>query len=236
MPTSTGAAAIDQHPDQSPSGAGVPWLTRLAGRFIVFDGPDGSGKSTQLERFRERCAEAGVRVCDVREPGGTAIGERIREILLDESAGEMSPRCEMLLYMASRAQLVSERIRPALSRGELVLADRFVSSTLAYQGAGGGVPVGAIEAVTEAACEEVRPDLTVIFDVGDQTASERMGERDGGSRDRIESRDAEYRRRVRAGYLEQAKREPERVAIVDASPAPEAVERAMLAELRKRFG
>ncbi len=231
MPTSTGAAAIDQQPPE----LDLAWLTRLAGRFIVFDGPDGSGKSTQLERFRERCAAAGVRVCDVREPGGTAIGERIREILLDASAGEMSPRCEMLLYMASRAQLVSERIRPALARGELVLADRFVSSTLAYQGAGGGVPVEAIGAVTAAACEEIRPDLTVIFDVGERTASERVGERGGGARDRIESRDAEYRRRVRAGYLEQAKREPERVTIVDASPGPERVEWAMLAELRRRF-
>lgn len=207
------------------------WLPRLRGRFVVFDGPDGSGKSTQLSRFAERCERADVPVCLVREPGGTAIGERVREILLDESAGDMSPRCEMLLYMASRAQLVAERIRPALARKDLVLADRFVSSTLAYQGAAGGVPESAIDAVAQAACEEIRPDLTVIFDADDRTASARLG----AAKDRIESRDAAYRERVRAGYLDLARREPERAVVIDASPAADDVEAALLAELRQRL-
>ena len=109
---------IDASPAQ-PDPADLAWLTALGGRFVVFDGPDGSGKTTQFNRFLDLARDAGLTVCDVREPGGTAIGEKIRDILLDKTAGAMSPTCEMLLYMASRAQLVEERIRPALARGEL---------------------------------------------------------------------------------------------------------------------
>ncbi|NJK33188.1 MAG: dTMP kinase [Deltaproteobacteria bacterium] len=112
----------------------LPATAHLAGRFLVFDGPDGSGKSTQLRRFVAKLAEAHIPVCEVREPGGTPIGERVRDILLDPAHKEMGVRTELMLYMASRAQLVQERIRPALARGECVVADRFVSSTLAYQG------------------------------------------------------------------------------------------------------
>lgn len=226
-----GRAVIDADANDSD----LAWLHRLAGRFVVFDGPDGSGKSTQFKRFLATCAAAGVRVCDVREPGGTAIGERIRDILLSRDAGPMSARCEMLLYMASRAQLVSERIAPAIARGELVLADRFVSSTLAYQGAGGGIPETDILAVARAACVGVEPDFVVIFDADEETASSRMGSRGGDGRDRVESRSEAYRRRVREGYLNQAERDPDRVAILDAAPAEDAVAAALLACLRRRF-
>lgn len=130
----------------------VSFLARWRGRFVVFDGPDGSGKSTQFRRLSELCRAAGIGVCEVREPGGTHVGERIRDILLDPIHKEMSLRCEMMLYMASRAQLVEERIRPALARGELVLADRYVTSTLAYQGTAGGLPFDEIMAVAAAAC------------------------------------------------------------------------------------
>jgi len=198
---------------------------------VVFDGPDGSGKSTQFDRFFQTCTDAGLAVCDVREPGGTAIGESIREILLDASAGAMSARCEMLLYMASRAQLVEERIKPALARGELVLADRFVSSTLAYQGAGGGIPESAIRNVAQAACVGVSPDLVVIFDADEGTASSRVGD----ERDRMESRDRAYRARVREGYLSQARADPGRHVVIDASPAPDEVAAAVIAALRTRF-
>jgi len=207
------------------------FLARLGGRFVVFDGPDGSGKSTQFARFLERCRGAGVPVCDVREPGGTEIGESIRAILLDAAAGEMSARCEMLLYMASRAQLVEERVRPALERGELVLADRFVSSTLAYQGAGGGLPADDIRAVARVACTDVEPDLVVIFDADERTAAARVGD----DRDRVESRDAAYRRRVREGYLEQARRDPGRCVIVDAAASEDEVAAALLCVLRERL-
>ena len=116
-----------------------PWLSRLRKRFIVFDGPDGSGKSTQFQRFSKFVQNAGIEVCEVREPGGTHIGEQIRRVLLDPAnKEEVDLRCEMLLFMASRAQLVAQRIRPARHAGQMVLADRFISSTLAYQGTAGG--------------------------------------------------------------------------------------------------
>jgi len=226
-------ATIDDPDANAASGdaASSAWLPRLGGRFVVFDGPDGSGKSTQFARFLELCRSEGVPVCDVREPGGTDIGERVREILLDAAAGEMSARCEMLLYMASRAQLVEERIKPALALGELVLADRFVSSTLAYQGAGGGLPADDIRAVARVACTDVEPDLVVIFDADERTADARLGD----ERDRVESRDAAYRRRVREGYLKQARRDPGRCVIVDAAPSEDEVAAALLAALRERL-
>ena len=126
-------------------------MSALSGRFVVFDGPDGSGKSTQFRTIAGMARSAGLEVREVREPGGTAVGERIREILLDPIHDEMALRCEMMLYMASRAQLVEQIIRPALRGGALVLADRFVSSTYAYQGAAGGLPMHEIDAVASAA-------------------------------------------------------------------------------------
>ena len=232
MTDTAGPAAI-AHPDAQTDRPldDRAWFSRLRGAFVVFDGPDGSGKSTQFSRFMGECAAAGLTVCDVREPGGTAIGERIRDILLDASAGEMSARCEMLLYMASRAQLVEERIKPALERGELVLADRFVSSTLAYQGAAGGIPDEDIHAVAAAACTGVTPDLVVIFDADEDTASARVGD----SRDRIESRGTGYRARVREGYLKQIAADPARCVRIDAAPAPDAVAEAVLDAVYARF-
>lgn len=232
MTRHAGCTAIDTPSPDDAERSDLAWISALRGKFVVFDGPDGSGKSTQFTRFLDVCKRAGLPVCDVREPGGTAIGENIRRILLDQSAGELSLRCEMLLYMASRAQLVEERIRPAMARGELVLADRFVSSTLAYQGAGGGIPREEIDAVTTAACQELKPDLVVIFDADEATAASRVSEEP----DRIESRDEAYRRRVREGYIAQARREPDRCVVLDASPAADAVATALLETLRRRFG
>jgi dTMP kinase len=146
----------------------------LAGRFVVFDGPDGCGKSTQFRRFADWAAAQGVVVTEVREPGGTSIGEQIRAVLLDPRNDAMTVRAEMLLYMASRAQLLEERIRPALLRGELVLADRFVSSTLAYQGTAGGMLRDEIMDVARVAVGDMWPDEIVIFDVDTETAWKRM--------------------------------------------------------------
>jgi dTMP kinase len=117
----------------APMPAHADWIANLAGRFIVFDGPDGSGKSTQFRRFATACRENGLSVCEVREPGGTHIGEQIRQVLLDPANQEMSLRCEMMLYMASRAQLIEQTIRPALKRRELVLADQLLGSTPSTQ-------------------------------------------------------------------------------------------------------
>ena len=115
-----------------------PWFRHLSGKFIVFEGPDGSGKTTQFRRFLRAAEASGLTVCEVREPGGTGVGEKIREVLLDHAHKDMTLTCEMLLYMASRAQLIEQKIIPALTRGELVAADRFLPSTLAYQGTAGG--------------------------------------------------------------------------------------------------
>jgi len=220
------------------------WLPRLAGRFIVFEGPDGSGKSTQLKRLVGLCHEHGVPVCEVREPGGTDVGERIRAILLDKAHAGMSLRCEMLLYMASRAQLVDCCIRPALAAGKLVIADRFVSSTIAYQGAAGGLARAEIDAVAGVAIQGVNPDLVLVYDVDEQTAAKRAGiiaagkgkRSDPGGvslfADRMEDRDLAFRRAVRRSYLEQAREEPTRHAVIDASRGPEEVWVATLTALR----
>jgi len=179
----------------------------------VFDGPDGSGKSTQLERMVGWCRDHGLPICEVREPGGTSIGEQIRQVLLDPANHEMSVRCEAMLYMASRAQLISQRIEPALAAGQLVLADRFISSTLAYQGTAGGLTREEILAVGRVAVGPSWPDLVVIFDVDEATAAGRLNP----LLDRMEQKGAAFHRRVRAGFLDQARREPDRHLVIDGS-------------------
>jgi len=225
------------------------WLQHLAGSFIVFDGPDGSGKSTQLKRFVALCAENHVPLHEVREPGGTAVGEQIRKILLDP-ASEMSLKCEMLLYMASRAQLVEHVIAPALARNELVIADRFISSTLAYQGAAGGLPISEILAVGNVAIGSHWPDLIIIFDVDEITAAKRMAgvgkDRKNNSAaaagqpslfaDRLELRGLDYQRRVREGFLAQAGEQPDRYVVINAAADADAVFANLLSALKKRFG
>lgn len=220
------------------------FLKQLGGRFIVLDGPDGSGKSTQYRRLADDAAAAGVSVCEVREPGGTQVGEQIRSILLDRSS-EMTMLCEMLLYMASRAQLVEQRVIPAAARGELVLADRFISSTLAYQGCAGGLPEADILAVGDVATLRRKPDLVLIFDVDPETAARRTSgvekkgrkpvARQGPSlfADRIEQRGNDFQSRVREGYLEQARKHPDRYAVIDASKGPDEVYEATLGVLRQ---
>ena len=207
-------------------------MAALSGRFIVFDGPDGSGKSTQFRRFASLAREAGVRVAEVREPGGTHVGERIREILLDPIHEEMTLRCEMMLYMASRAQLVEESIRPALARGELVMADRYVSSTLAYQGAAGGLPIDEIMSVAGAACARAWPDLVVVFDVDEATAAGRLNP----LLDRMEQKGAAFHRKVREGYLAQARDDPKGYAMVDARKEEDRVFEATVATIRAKLG
>jgi dTMP kinase len=204
----------------------------LRGRFIVFDGPDGSGKSTQFRRFVTRVEKAGVDVCEVREPGGTAIGEQIRTLLLNpENKDEINIRCEMLLFMASRAQLVSQRIAPARKAGQLILADRFISSTLAYQGAAGGVPIDDIMNVGRFALGNHWPDVVVIFDVDARTAASRLSP----LLDRMEQKGESYHRTVREGYLQQAKDDPEHYIVLDARASADEVEAGLHAALLKRL-
>ena len=217
------------------------WMQRLRGRFIVFDGPDGSGKSTQFRRFSTSAEAAGVTVCEVREPGGTEIGEKVRRVLLDPEVKEVVDlRCEMLLFMASRAQLISQKIRPALARGELVLADRFISSTLAYQGAAGGLPIADILRVGQVALGPTWPDLVVVFDVDEQTAAARMNPLLRGSefvnadKDRMELKGAAFHRKVRQGYLDQARDDPGRYLVVDARSEEDAVYQQLMSGLHTK--
>jgi dTMP kinase len=210
----------------------MPWMRRLAGKFLVFDGPDGSGKTTQFRRFADHARASGLSVCEVREPGGTSIGEQIRGILLDPGNARMSLRCEMMLYMASRAQLVEQIIVPARRRGELILADRFISSTLAYQGTAGGMSTEEILAVGRVAIRDIWPDLTVIFDVDERVAAERLNP----LLDRMELRGVEFHRRVRQGFLEQARADPAHHLVIDAADGEDRVFQALLKGLAERFG
>jgi len=249
-PTAPDAAPTPIPPPHARPDAGAPPrppltpdLTRaLRGRFVVFDGPDGSGKSTQFHRLCTDARAAGLEVCEVREPGGTHIGEQIRRLLLDPSVKEdVDLRAEMLLFMASRAQLLAQRVRPALARGELVLADRFISSTLAYQGAAGGLPVDEILAVGRVALGDTWPHLTVVFDVDAETSAQRLrpllrGREFDAPKDRIESRSADYHRRVRGGYLDQAAADPDRHLVLDAAAEPDAVYGKLLTGIAIHLG
>jgi dTMP kinase len=192
----------------------------LAGRFIAFDGPDGSGKSTQLSLFVQWCLDNDVVVTEVREPGGTSIGEQVRKILLDPENECMTIPCEMLLYMASRAQLVQQTIVPAMERGELVVADRFVSATLAYQGAAGGIPIDWIQKVADVAVSGCFPDLTLILDVDGETALGRLD----AKLDRMELKGSDFHEKVRMGFLDQARSHSDRFCVIDATLDIEAVE------------
>lgn len=203
----------------------------LAGKFIVFDGPDGSGKSTQMRRFMQWCREQGLVVKEVREPGGTSIGEQIRQVLLDPKNDVMTIQCEMLLYMASRAQLVEQEIVPSLERGELVVADRFVSATLAYQGSAGGLPTKWIQQVAEVAVSGHWPDLTLILDVDDQTAAGRLNP----LLDRMELKGRAFHSKVREGFLEQARSMPERYLVIDSTKDEDSVETAVKNAIKTRF-
>lgn len=218
----------DSTPNSGRSSAGAParaaalplpdpgFIRAFAGRFLVFEGPDGSGKSTQFRRLADLARQQGVAVCEVREPGGTPVGERIRQHIVLAKADEgleMSVRCEMLLYMASRAELVEKKILPALARGEMVIADRYVASTLAYQGSGGGLAVSDISAVARIATRNLLPDLYLIFDIDEVAAAKRLSP----LLDRMEAKGAAFHRKVRQGYLDQAKADPGRYAVVDAT-------------------
>ncbi len=208
-------------------------LQFLAGKFVVFDGPDGCGKTTQLQMLIRRLEEQGIQVRRLREPGGTAIGEQVRELLLSTKNEGMDVRCEMLLYMASRAQLVHEQVKPALAAGECVVADRFASSTLAYQGGGGGMKIEDILRVAEIAVDGTWPDLTVVFDLDTDIAMSRLNPLWAAGalfdnalmKDRIEQRAKDYFERVRENYRWQATTWPERYRVIDAGRSIGQVER-----------
>ena len=190
--------------------------------FISFEGPDGSGKSTQIELLASALRASGHEVVTVREPGGTPAGEKIRAILLGEGgAVSVDPRADALLFNASRAQLVADVIEPALARGAIVIADRFADSTLAYQGYGSGLPLDALRAIITFATAGRTPDLTLLLDLA---ADQGLARKSGSGRTRFEDGfDAAFHARVAEGFRALAAAEPTRWRLLDASAAPEAL-------------
>jgi len=178
--------------------------------FITFEGGEGSGKSTQAGVLYRRLSKMGIPAILTHEPGGTPLGKQLRRWL--KGGGEIDPQTELLLFNASRANLVSRVIRPALEKGTVVICDRFADSTTVYQGYGRGLDFALIEAVNNIATQGLRPDLTVLLDVTVEQGLERKS-----LRDRFEREEAAFHQRVRQGYLEMAKREPGRWLVIDAS-------------------
>lgn len=205
---------------------------KLESKFLVIDGPDGAGKTTQIELLKDFLQQSGLEVCQIRDPGGTVIGDRIREILLDRNHDRMCVECEMLLYMASRAQLAHELIRPALERGACVLSDRYISATVAYQGAG-GADVKAIQTAGRIAVGGTMPDLTIVLDIESHLGLSRA--KQVGQADRIESRALEYHQKVREMFLTQANDAPDRFAVVAAEGTIQDVQERLRETLASRF-
>jgi dTMP kinase len=170
------------------------------GRFIVLDGPDGCGKSTQTRALFLFLESRGIGVLHVRDPGATRVGEKVRDILLDREHTELTPMAECLLFMASRAQLIREKIRPALEDGRIVLCERWVTSTVSYQGFAGGLDPETIWQISEIAADGLEPDLTLILDVDADLGITRIS----GTPDLVESRSLEFHRMVREGFLRSA--------------------------------
>ena len=203
---------------------------RARGLFISFEGLDGSGKTTQMRRLAKRLRARGHVVLETVEPGGTEIGGKIRQVLLDAANQELSPIAELLLYFASRAQNVDERIGPALRRGEIVLADRFTDSTLVYQGCGRGLGAETVLALDRVACRGLKPDLTLLVDIDVETSLARARARNTAQpagETRMDEQSLEFHCKVYEAYQALAAGEPERIRRIDGRAAIEEIELAI---------
>lgn len=203
----------------------------LPARFIVLDGMDGAGKSSQVGPLVEWLRADGREVVTCRDPGSTGVGDAIRAILLDRHDLQLDPTAEMLLYMAARAQLVAEVVRPALTRGAWVVSDRYLLSNIVYQGHAGGLDPDAIRGVGRVATGGLAPDLVVVLDVDLSTAARRLDR----PLDKLESRGDGYRQRLRDGYRREAAADPAAMCLIDATGSPAAVAAAVQAAVRARF-
>ncbi|MCQ2502860.1 MAG: dTMP kinase [Saccharofermentans sp.] len=206
----------------------------MKGTFITFEGIDGCGKSTQCEMLKDYLKERGVDFIFVREPGGTVIGERIREILLDKKNSQMTSRTELLLFEAARAQITDEVIKPALEEGKIVLCDRFFDSSSAYQGMARGMGMEFVSDLNMAATGGLKPDITFFFDISAEEALERRGKR-GEASDRIELAGLKFQEDVRAGYLELAKSSEGRIITIDATKGIEEIFEVVKGSLEGRI-
>lgn len=187
----------------------------MNGKLIVFEGPDGSGKTSVLTEVKRRLDEDGIDYLDFREPGGTTISEKIRNLIIDNDNIEMTARCECLLFAASRAQLIEEAIRPALDEGKLVLCDRFVLSSLLYQGLGRGLGIDQVREINDFATNKMRADLTIFFDIDYKTALERK--RANFSADRLENEDFDFHKKIFDGYVKMSEKYKDEVKKIDAT-------------------
>jgi dTMP kinase len=203
------------------------------GRFITFEGGEGVGKSTQIRRLVARLQAAGHEVVATREPGGSPGAEAIRDMVLRGSADRWSPVTETLLMYAARRDHIERVIRPALARGVWVVCDRFADSTRAYQGAAGGTDPGLIAAMETYVLEEVRPDLTLVFDLDPELGLARAADR-AGAEMRFESKGSAFHARLRSAFLEIAAREPERCVVIDANGSMDQVEASVWEEVQAR--
>jgi len=194
-------------------------VEKMKGLFITFEGSEGSGKSTQIALLQDYLKSKKINTLFLREPGGVNISEKIRDILLDVKSEGMCSECETLLYMSARAQLIDEVIEPALKKGQVILCDRFLDSTIAYQGYGNGIDVNKIKKIGEFVTRGIKPDLTLIFDIDPEKGLSRIP----GKKDRIEQRNTSYHKKVRAGYLDIAKKNKNRVKIIKVNKSIEEI-------------
>jgi dTMP kinase len=200
----------------------------MKGKLIIFEGPDGSGKSTQAKLYCSYLKERGLDPLLLREPGGTAVGERIREILLDPASGEMDARSELLLYMAARSLLCVQVIHPALVQGKIVVCDRFLLSSAVYQGWAGGLGMDRVFEIGEFAVQGARPHRIVVLDIDHEKGFDRIQ----GGLDRMELKEMDYHRKVREGYLAYARENPDTVRVIDADGTIEQVHGRVLEALK----
>lgn len=200
----------------------------MTGRFITLEGGDGAGKTTQAERLASWLGEHGRTVVRTREPGGTDLGLRIRDIVLHER-GHVAPRAEALLYAADRAHHVATVVRPAVARGDVVLQDRYIDSSVAYQGVARGLGAEHVRSVSDWATEGLTPDLTILLDLDVSVGRARVAAARGGTFDRLESEAAAFHESVRRAFLDMAAAEPDRFLVVDASADADAVQHTIRA-------
>ena len=193
------------------------------GLFITFEGADGCGKTTQMNLLAEYLKKENIPFILTREPGGKGLGEKVREILLNYE-GPVSDRCESFLFLADRAQNIDIIVNPAVEKGKIVLCDRHIDSTVAYQGYGRGLDIERINMLNDIATNGEKPDLTFVFDIDVETSMKRVGT----EKDRLESAGIEFHNRVRNGYLELAKQEPKRIKVLDATKSIEEIHKQVI--------
>lgn len=208
-------------------------VSNIIPMFITFEGPEGSGKTSQIAQLRDFLSGQGYPVLATREPGGTQIGDQIRAVLSNLANTAMRPRTEILLFQASRAQLVEQVIRPHLAKGGIVLCDRYADSTLAYQGYGHQVDLDKLRAIVNFATGGLKPDLTLLLDLDVEIGLQRRA--NGGEWNRLDAYDVDFHRRVRYGYHQLAKDEPDRWVVIDATQPPEVVQAAVRSTVIERI-